>query len=57
MYVGETERELRERMTEHLRDGRLKKVKPINFHFGEKEHRLSDMAFIVLKKTYGADRT
>ena len=57
VYVGETERELRERMTEHLRDVRLKKDKPINYHFGEKDHRLSDMAFIVLEKTYGADRT
>ena len=33
VYVRETERELREQMTEHLR-----KDKPINFHFGEKGH-------------------
>ena len=53
MYVGEIERELRERMTEHLRDVRLKKNKPINYHFGEKDHTLSDMAFIVLKRPTG----
>ena len=34
VYVGETERELQARMTEHLRDIKLKREKPINHHFG-----------------------
>ena len=38
VYVGETEWELGERMTEHLRDGHLNKDKPISAHFGKKEH-------------------
>ena len=54
--VGETERELRERMTEHLRDVRLRKDIPINFHFGEKGHTQHDMAFTVLEKVYAAER-
>ena len=56
VYVGETERELQERMTEHLRDVRLRKDKPINFHFGEKGHTQHDMAFTVLEKVYAAER-
>ena len=56
VYVGETERELRERMTEYLRDVRLRKDKPINFHFGEKGHTQHDMDFTVLEKVYGAER-
>ena len=53
---GETERELREQMTEHLRDVRLTNDKPINFHFGEKGHTKHDMVFAVLEKVYAADR-
>ena len=34
LYVGETERELRWRTSEHLRDKRLEKEKIITFHFG-----------------------
>ena len=56
VYVCETERELRERMTEHLRDVRLRKDKPINFHFGEKGRTQHDMAFTVLEKVYAAER-
>ena len=57
VYVGETERELRERMTEHLRDIRLKREKPINFHFGAQGHTNNDVAFAVLEKTFEAERT
>ena len=56
VYVGETERELGERMTEHLRDVRLRKDKPINFHFGEKGHTQHDLAFTVLEKVYADER-
>ena len=50
VYVEETERELQNRMTEHLRDVQLRKDKPINFHFGIKGHTQNDMAFAVLER-------
>ena len=33
VYVGETETQLHERMREHIRDVRLKRDEPINYHF------------------------
>ena len=57
VYVGETERQLRERMTEHLRDVRLRRDKPINVHFNQGEHSQLDMGFVVLEKLYNAERT
>ena len=57
VYVGETERKLRERMSEHLRDIRLRKDKPINFHFGAKGHTHNDVAFAILNKTFEAEGT
>ena len=56
VYVGETERQIRERMTEHLRDVRLAKDKPINVHFSRSDHSCNDMMFTILEKMYGADR-
>ena len=35
---------------------RLRKDKPIDFHFGEKGHTQHDMAFAVLGKVYAAER-
>ena len=52
LYVGETERELRERMSEHLRDIRLRKDKPLSFHFRAKNHTHNDVAFAILEKTF-----
>ena len=40
-------------MTEHLRDVRLGKNKPISFHLGIKGHTQNDMAFAVLERMYG----
>ena len=57
MYVGETERELWERMTEHLRDIRLEKNNPINLYFGREGHTHRNVVFAVLEKVYGAERT
>ena len=57
MYVGETGRELCERMTEHLRDIRLEIGKPINLHFGGECHTYRDVVFATLEKVYGAERT
>ena len=42
VYVGETERQLHERMREHMRDVRLKKDKHINYHFSQMNHSHSD---------------
>ena len=56
VYVGETERELRERMSEHLRGVRLQKEKPVNNHFNEGEHTQNHFAFVVLQELCSADR-
>ena len=56
VYVGETERELQERMWEHLRDVCLRKAKPINSHFGKKGQGPEELAFTVLEKVFGGER-
>ena len=56
IYVGETERELQARVTEHLRDIRLRKDKPINAHFGKHGHIYRDVAVAVMEKCFGAER-
>lgn len=56
VHVCETERELRERMPEYLRDVRLKKEMPIKFHFGKGKHTENDLSFVVLERLYGAER-
>jgi len=56
VYVGETERQLHERMKEHLRDVRLGKDKPINSHFFKQNHSSTDLIFTVLKKMFHAER-
>jgi len=48
VYVGETERQIRERMSEHLRDVRLHKEKPITTHF-DSSHCDDNMYFSVLE--------
>ena len=53
VYNGGTERKLRERITEHLRDVRLRKEEPINSHFGGVTHGPGDLTFAVQK--YGSD--
>ena len=44
-------------MTKHLRDVRIRRDKPINFHFNQGEHSQLDMGFVVLEKLYNAERT
>ena len=56
VYVGETERQLQERMKEHLRDVRLEKDKPINGHFSASNHSCADLRFSILQKMYTTDR-
>ena len=56
VYVGETERELQARMTEYLKDIKLKREKPINHHFGMKGHSEKDAKIAVLEKLYGGEK-
>ena len=51
VYVGETCRSLGERITEHLRDIRYHKEKPINNHF-DQGHDIRDVKICVLKKMH-----
>ena len=53
---GETERELQARMTEHLRDIKLKREKPINHHFGMKGHSEKNAKIVVLENLYGGEK-
>lgn len=55
VYVGETERSVRERMLEHMRDVRNGLDKPIIKHF-DKEHSVCDMRISVLREMYGESR-
>lgn len=55
VYVGETERTLKERMKEHKRDIRMQVDKPINRHFHN--HVEGDLRVAVLKKLYGDSRS
>ena len=48
VYVGETERQLNERMTEHLRDIKLQRDKPINGHFSKKDPSEEDAVFFYI---------
>jgi hypothetical protein len=48
VYVGETERTLKERVTEHMRDVRCENDKPINRHFAG--HAVTDVQVLVLRK-------
>ena len=54
--VGETQRQIRERMIEHLREVRLMKDKPISDHFGQ-NHSANMLRFAVLESLYGASIT
>lgn len=55
VYVGETERELRERISEHIRDITRKADKPIMRHF-DGSHLPDNARFTVLERLYGASR-
>ncbi|XP_045208770.2 uncharacterized protein LOC123560670 [Mercenaria mercenaria] len=54
IYVGETERSLKERISEHLRDIRQQVDKPINRHFIG--HTERDLQVVVLQKLYHEGR-
>ena len=48
VYVGETERQVRERMSEHMRDVRLRREKPITCHF-DRTHSERDLVFSIVE--------
>lgn len=54
IYVGETERTLKERITEHLRDVRLQTEKPVNRHF--KDHSENDLRVTILQRVFHEGR-
>jgi len=56
VYVGETEREIRDRMKEHLSDVRLDREKPINRHFGIRGHSSNDVRFVILRRMFNAGK-
>ena len=57
VYVGEAERQLNERMTEHLRDIKLQRDKPINGHFSKKDHSEEDAVFSILQQIKSGCKT
>ena len=50
VYVGEMERQVQDRMREHLRDARLQREKPIMYHFRD-TYDDRDLWFSILEKT------
>ena len=54
IYVGETERPLKERVSEHLRDIKKSVEKPIKSHF--KNHSEKDIRYAVLQ-TLGGNKS
>ena len=50
VYVGETERTLKERTIEHKRDIKFQKDKPIMRHF--RNHDEKDLSVAILTRTY-----
>ena len=54
VYVGETERTLKERTTEHRRDIKFQKDKPIMRHF--RDHEEKDLSVAILTKTSGENK-
>ena len=54
VYVGETERTLKERTTEHRRDIKFQKDKPIMRHF--RDHEEKDISVAILTRTSGENK-
>ena len=55
MYVGETERTLKERTIEHKCDIKFQKDKPIMRHF--RNHEEKDLSVAILTRTAGENKT
>ena len=52
VYVGETGRQLKERIGEHLADIRLQRDKAVGLHFNSKGHTIDDVRVIIMEKLY-----
>lgn len=52
-YVGETQRELRQRVTDHRHCIRNKVKTPVGLHFNRPDHTLEDLRVTVLESLYG----
>ena len=48
-YVGETKREFKFRMAEHIRDTRVKRETPVSIHFNEPGHSFENMIFQIIQ--------
>jgi hypothetical protein len=57
VYVGETERELRERIGEHMADIRLCRDKAVGNHFNEDGHDISHLTVSVIEKIFDSSRS
>ena len=55
-YIGESERTLQDRFSEHKGYAQNNKVnKTTGEHFGQKGHRVSDMRVTIIEKIYSSD--
>ena len=57
VYVGETGRQLKERLEEHLRDIRLNRDKAVSFHYNSKGHSVENVRVTLLEKVYGQSKS
>ena len=48
-YVGETKREFKFRMAEHIRDTRVKRETAVSIHFNEPGHSFENMIFQIIQ--------
>ena len=56
VYVGETGRQLKERIEEHLRDIRLNRDKPMATHFNSSTHSMDNVQVSILEKVHGQSK-
>ena len=56
VYVGETGRQLKERIEEHLRDIRLSRDKPVATHFNSSNHSINNVQVSVLERVHGQSK-
>ena len=56
MYIGETKRPLRERISEHVQYARsIIPTKATGIHFNKPGHSIANMKFVVLEQTKNSD--
>ena len=57
VYVGETGRELRDRIKEHLRGIKLKRDTALSHHFNGNNHSINDMNVTVLENVESCSKS